>query len=105
MEDEDITHVPNRKGGQNLKDRDGYVFTKTKMMPLKDKNYWKLRTEKALERDRERERETERACERDRERGRKRCSMFDVRSHSRFGLSRFGPFRRSVFRCSVIFDI
>jgi hypothetical protein len=31
--------------------------------------------------------------------------MFDVRSHSRFDLSSFGPFRRSVIRCSVIFDI
>jgi hypothetical protein len=37
MEDEDITYVPNRKGGQNLKDKDGYVFTRTKMLPLKDK--------------------------------------------------------------------
>jgi hypothetical protein len=41
MEDEDITYVPNRKGGQNLKDKDGYVFTRTKMLPLKDKSYWK----------------------------------------------------------------
>jgi hypothetical protein len=41
MEDEDITYVPNRKGGQNLKDREAFVFTRTKMLPLKDKNYWK----------------------------------------------------------------
>jgi hypothetical protein len=43
MEDEDITYVPNRKGGQNLKNKEGFVFTRTKMLPLKDKNYryWK----------------------------------------------------------------
>jgi hypothetical protein len=41
MGDEYITYVPNRKEGQNLKDKEGYVFTRTKMLPLKDKNYWK----------------------------------------------------------------
>jgi hypothetical protein len=28
--------VPNRKGGQNLKDNEGYVYQRTKTSPLKD---------------------------------------------------------------------
>jgi hypothetical protein len=38
MEKEDITDVPNRKGGQNLKDNECYVYKRTKILPLKDKN-------------------------------------------------------------------
>jgi hypothetical protein len=40
MEEEDITGVPNRIGGQNLKDIENYVYKRTKTLPLKDKNCW-----------------------------------------------------------------
>ncbi len=39
MEKEDITYVLNRKEGQNLKDNEGYIYKRTKTLPLKDKNY------------------------------------------------------------------
>ncbi len=40
MEEEDTTDVPNRKGGQNLKVSEGYVYKRTKTFPLNGKNCW-----------------------------------------------------------------
>jgi hypothetical protein len=40
MEPEDMSFVKNQKGGDHLKDKDGYVYRRSKSLPLKDKNYW-----------------------------------------------------------------
>jgi hypothetical protein len=40
MELEDVSFVKNQKGGDHLKDKDGYVYRWSKSLPLKDKTYW-----------------------------------------------------------------
>ncbi len=40
MELEDVSFVKNQKGGDHLKDKDGYAYRWSKSLPLKDKNYW-----------------------------------------------------------------
>jgi hypothetical protein len=39
MEPEDVSFVKNQKGGDHLKDKDGFVYRRSKCLPLKDKNY------------------------------------------------------------------
>jgi hypothetical protein len=40
MEPEDMSFVKYQKGGDHLKDKDGFVYRQSKSLPLKDKNYW-----------------------------------------------------------------
>jgi hypothetical protein len=40
MEPEDVSFFKNQKGGDHLKDKDGFVYRRSKFLPLRDKNYW-----------------------------------------------------------------
>jgi hypothetical protein len=39
MEPEDVSFVKNQRGGDHVKDKDGYVYRRSKSLPLKDQNY------------------------------------------------------------------